>query len=146
MTQTHMPIRIRPAAKADEAFILSSWKLSYLDAPINAWARATESGRGAYYAYMNAQLPRIMAQARTIVAHNPIDNEHLFGWACATANLVHYVYVKSDYRRDSIAERLLTSLHLPRDCDLVATAWTSVCEEQRYCKAQFAPGRLGDAA
>lgn len=132
-------MRIRPAAVGDRAFVLSSWKRSYHESPVVAWSQRTPEGRAAYYAWVNRVLPDVLEDSRCVMAANPLDPEHVFGWACAGAGILHYAYVKQEYRRQRIARRLLAHLGLGGDAPLRCTHWTDAC---RWARVDFAPEEL----
>ena len=141
--RSELPIRIRPMTQGDEPLVLSSWKKSYADAV--DWAR-TEAGRAHYYTHVNGVLPRLLDGSRTAIACNPLDAEHVFGWACVDRDesegaVLHYAYVKRDYRGMGVARRLLESLGIREGARVIVTHWTDACEDQTWLELRYRPSR-----
>lgn len=93
--------QLRPVQPGDMGFIVNSWVRSYENSP---FARALGP------AYLNLQdtiAKRIIAKEATLVLCLSDDPETIVGWACTGENVVHYVYVKSAWRKRGLAKRLL---------------------------------------
>lgn len=59
-------------------------------------------------------IDKLLKRGTVVIAHNAESPAHIIGWACieATGNagVVHYVYVKQNYRRNGFAGAMLVGL------------------------------------
>lgn len=145
-----MPMQIREAQQSDKAFILATWKRSYQDSPVMRWTQETEAGRSAYFAHMNRTCATLLDRSKALVAANPVDSEHCFGWIVWQPDALHYCYVKRNYRRHHIAKRLLEAAGFGIDGPIVrpivATHYTEAVRDcgHRHFLIDFNPA-LGEA-
>jgi hypothetical protein len=96
-----VPWFIRPADSTDQSFVFSSWLKSFRDAP------AVEQMReGDYYSRQHARITRTFEQARVYVACDPSARADIWGYLVEEDGRVHFVYVKSAFRRFGIASGL----------------------------------------
>lgn len=105
---SELPIGLRPALTGDIPFILNSWMLSHLD-----WLRSgggTPSLSNAhYFEWQKPRVERLIATSVTLVAHNPEDEDQIYGYAVYRTKvpmLMHYVFVKYPFRKLGVARRL----------------------------------------
>jgi GNAT superfamily N-acetyltransferase len=68
-------------------------------------------------------IARLWGLGRILVAADPEDDDVVWGWACESNGVLHWVYVKGPFRRAGIALRLLSSLGLD-DGELLTTSMT----------------------
>jgi hypothetical protein len=98
----HFPFAMRPASEGDAPFIVDSWMLSYRPSAV-----ARDAG-GAYIRGQKAKIRRLLSRANILVACLPEDPETILGWSATEATVVHFVYVKREFRRLGIASSLLS--------------------------------------
>lgn len=120
----NLPVAIRLAVDADLPFIRNSWLRNY-----------HEHGEGARHVpndvyFANAGhwgvVDRCLRAGATLVATPEGDDHSILGWACASPNVLHYVYVKAPFRRLGITPRLLALAPGPLT---TCTHWTPVIRE-----------------
>lgn len=103
------PLLVRRASKPDLRFITSSWLKSNRDAPMVQGIPNT-----VYYHYHHKILEELIPRSLVLVACDPEDTGYIYGWACAevvdTALVVHYVYVRYDWRRKGVAKAMMDVL------------------------------------
>lgn len=100
----------RPYGPSDRNFIESSWADSYFQACRLKDLLSPQD----FHAYHRPLRARFFERpnATVIIAAAPDDPDHILGWLALeivpNATLLHYVYVKSSYRRDyGIASKLI---------------------------------------
>ena len=100
-----LEVQIRPYEKTDEEFLYQSFLKSH-----------KESGFGKsishdlYYRGMRQRINRLLAnpQVYVLVACDSQVPEMIFGYAIFEgSNVLHYIYVKRNYRLQGIAKRLI---------------------------------------
>lgn len=101
---------IREARDTDRAFVEQTFARSY---------REAAAVRGAELATWIAEAQRVVAAwlregARLVVSVPEADDDAVVGWACGSAKVLHYVYVRSDFRGSGEARALVTELGTPR--------------------------------
>lgn len=139
-----MPIQIRKAEPRDKAFILATWKRSYQESPVMRWTQSTEAGRSAYFAHVNRTCAGLLDKSHALVAYNPVDDEHCFGYVvCEPNKVVHYLYIKRDYRRQRIASRLLEAGTFKAEAALPVSHYTEALRTMRGERWRFLP-ELGE--
>lgn len=95
----------------DKDFIYSSWLRSYRPSKANVGLDSD-----VYYERHSNRINAILQRAgtRVVVASNPEDDDHLFGYIVfeiqATKTILHYIYVKQSYRQLGLARRMLEIL------------------------------------
>ena len=52
--------------------------------------------------------------ARLLVSVPEADDDAVVGWACGTGKVLHYVYVRSEFRASGVARALVAELGAPR--------------------------------
>ncbi len=109
-------MRIRPAKQEDTGFILSSWfdsfrSASALCATLKRHSFETDAGR-VYWMFMKDLVRRWAAEpdARTMVACDPEAEDTLVGFAAASGQQLHYVYIRDGFRRSGHARALVESM------------------------------------
>jgi GNAT superfamily N-acetyltransferase len=100
-----IPHVLREAAADDRAFISRKWAAEMRRSP---WARCTPPD--VYWPSQYKTIEALMARSRVVVAADPGDTMHLYGvivWQRIEPRaLLHWLYVKPDYRRLGLAAQL----------------------------------------
>lgn len=131
-------VRIREFREEDKAFIADSWKKSFRWSPCSKWI-----SNGAYYGEMNKRVDDLLSRGRTLVACNPVSDDHIVGWVCVEGDVVHYLYVKTPMRGNGYAKELLRSAIGSIPKPLKISHWTEHCE--RYANQHgwtYVPSRI----
>lgn len=93
----------------DVPFITNSWLKSFRD---GAWVRGIPNKL--YYYYHRRLIAELMDRSVVLVLCETRDEDQIVGWVCAErtdqALLVHYVYVKRDFRGHGFASKLMQVL------------------------------------
>lgn len=102
----NIPFLIRKALPNDVPFITNSWLKSYRD------SREVQGiPNNQYFYHQHKLIEALVPRSIVIVAAMKSDPHIIMGWLCAevadTALLLHYVYVKNDYRRMGIGSGML---------------------------------------
>lgn len=82
-------------------FILNSWLKSY---------RWSDKDNPDYYRNLAPEIKRLIKTNRVMVATLAEEPDCFVGWACGTKGRLHYVYVKSAFRRDGVARELIEKI------------------------------------
>ncbi len=125
---------LRPYRDSDAAIVCRSWKLGAADLSgcfdhfkshdLPKEKRST--ARGIYLEALNAEVPRLLTPETCVVGHNPRDDDAVWGFACGSNGVLHYVWVKDEYRGRGFARTLVA--HLGLAAPLKTTTWTRACE------------------
>lgn len=101
-----LPILIRPGDSGDTNYVRSSWLRSHAD---SALARCL--GRSAYMTGHHDVIDALLERATLRVACSVTHRATIVGWACVEpADVVHYVFVREEFRRYGVARRLLADV------------------------------------
>lgn len=116
---TDLPVSYRGMRETDKGLIVTSWLKSYR--PSVPWI-----GRDDFYRLYRTVINELLDKdgVTSVVVCSPDDEDHVIGWACTepARSLLHYIFVKSDYRKLGIAKAIREHIGLTR-C-LYATHWT----------------------
>lgn len=97
-------VRTRPMREGDKNFVRSSWLRSYR--VMCEWVPQDEFMR-----IHHDVVEGLLVRSRTIVAVAHDDDDQILGWACGEPGerrpLMHWCYVKSAFRGNGIASRLV---------------------------------------
>lgn len=103
---------LRPGVQADHNFVRKWWLTSYADSawaramtPWDVWQKGTTSK--AYWTGHHALVDSLLERATLTIATWPEDTWTIVGFAVTEHDVVHYVYVAHDYKRQGVARRLL---------------------------------------
>lgn len=103
---------LRPGAPSDHNFVRKMWLRSYADSafaramtPREMWSRGQTAPT--YWSGHHALVDALLARASLRVATWPEDTWTIVGFAVTEPDVVHYVYVANDYRKQGVARRLL---------------------------------------
>ena len=110
----------RPAA--DEAIVAATWKDTFWSLGFLRWAAKRD-----YYRQMNRVVEWLVSPDNVLVAVNPRDENHVWGWLCFSGSVIHYAWVRHEYRRVGIFRLLLAKSELPTH-PLHCSHWTRLCE------------------
>jgi GNAT superfamily N-acetyltransferase len=94
---TDAPIMLRPMDTSDRGRVCESWVKSY-----SGRVCPPTQNRG-LWRLVNALLDR----CATLVAAFDEDPLTILGWACTSSDVVHYVHVRKEFRRQGISKQLL---------------------------------------
>jgi GNAT superfamily N-acetyltransferase len=99
---------MRPAVEADRNFIVRGWASEMRH---SSWSRHVPSA--IYWPSQHELIARLLQSASAMVACDPDDARHLYGcvvWERETPEVVmHWLYVKGDFRGMGLAGALLTA-------------------------------------
>lgn len=103
------PITLLPAKGRHISFVMSSWARSNRRSDVGKLVPVSD-----YWDVVNPIIKRTLTESKTIVATDPEDSDHLYGFICYRPPedgldpiLLHYVLVKQFARQRGIARRLL---------------------------------------
>lgn len=110
MTDEQIQIAVREPTNSDTNFITNSWLESFRQ---GGYMNATVPNR-VYFNQHHRILEKIVPRSRILVACNSTDTRQVFGWICAELMdrhlVIHYIYIKDDFRQMGIASRLVRLL------------------------------------
>lgn len=98
-------LALRPATPADANLIRHDWFLSYR----NNGSKDVSELRPDVYNQQNILIEQLLAECPPIVATFPQVPDEIVGWVCRDLKrpIIHFVYVKYDYRRTGIGSALV---------------------------------------
>lgn len=101
---------------ADLPAVINAWVSEHRHSPAARFVRDRE-----YFADQRALVVDLLHSSFTLVACAPDDESHIYGFICyGPANTIHWVYVKSAYRRIGLADALLAAAFPNRNPDVHA--------------------------
>jgi GNAT superfamily N-acetyltransferase len=87
--------------ESDRPFVLSSWFKSH-------WKAVRNSGDfNAYERVQTAAMGLLLRDAATVIAYLPSAPDEILGYAISEPGILHYIYVKKDYRNLGVGTELL---------------------------------------
>lgn len=117
-----LPHMMRPATEADLGFLRDPWVQEMRHSP---WSRGVPDD--VYFPEMKAFVGRVLRRSYTLIACNPEDPTHVFGFVTfERPNVVHWIYVKRAYQRVGLGQALLDAAKLAGG-KLIATQASSAC-------------------
>lgn len=97
---------VRTAGKEDASFIIHSWLTSFREGD---WVEGVPNQ--VYYHSHHKVVESILSRATVLVLCLPDAPEVMFGWICVegceNGVILHYLYVKHEFRGNRMASRLL---------------------------------------
>lgn len=93
-----LPEEIQEQARA---FVIDSWVSSY------KFFRAPRSDFATYKEGQRSLVLRLMAKADVKIATLPGAPDLFVGWVCRKGEVLHYIYVKQNYRQLGVASKLI---------------------------------------
>lgn len=103
-----LPVTIRTLQASDLSFIFSSWLKSYRSSYF-----AMKVANEIYFKEHQKIIERCIAKGEIKVAVNQEDHDQILGFVCFEPHLfrgiltLHYIYVKSPYRKLGVGKELL---------------------------------------
>lgn len=133
-----MPLKLRLAREGDRNFIYNSWLKQMEGAYVTHGIP-----KRIYYAIHPEIITDLLQCSKTIMAVNPEDDDHIYGYITFFPDyennrlIMHFVFVKSSYRKFGVATALKQSMYdlesdLMDNPSLVATHST-----ERMCSKNF---------
>jgi len=100
---------IRTAQRADASFIIHSWLTSFREGD---WVEGVPNQ--VYFHAHHKVVESILTRATVLVLCLPDAPEVMFGWicveACENGLIIHYLYVKNEFRKNRLASKLLNEV------------------------------------
>lgn len=97
-----MSLQIRAALPQDHNFILATWLKSYRELVM----QKPVPERDIYFREHQKKIKEKLESAKCLVATTD-DSDQICGFICYESDAVHYVFVKTVFRRYGIANKLL---------------------------------------
>lgn len=98
-------ISIREMNSDDVNFVYNSWLKSFRNS-LEAMNQTNE----VYYDNHKNLIEKLLNKSNVNIIHPADDPSHILGFMCSEGNIVHYIYIKYNYRKLGIAKHLLTSI------------------------------------
>lgn len=112
-------VKFRDHRDADINLVLNSW-LKTLHKSIGR-AFHKNIPPGIYFPQMQEKIKAIIARSSLLIASNPNDEDHVFGWICyERPAVVHYIYVKQPYRRFGLAQAIFNKAEIAKPVIITA--------------------------
>jgi hypothetical protein len=103
-------VTYRLMTEADVPFVFSSW----LKSQRHQGDRRLMTNR-VYFDNEKKRIERILEKARTVIAHNPEDENHIYAYAViqfiGEAMIIHFAYTKGTYQRLGILKTMLQTIN-----------------------------------
>jgi GNAT superfamily N-acetyltransferase len=126
-THTELPVAFRDGRASDIGFVASNWLRSYHWHRECFFERCSSLTLREYYQGHHALVEWLLLRSRVVVAHNPDDDDQLYGFVCfeplQSGLVVHYLYVKSSRRGWGVGRRLFHAIREPGQ-RTICTHWT----------------------
>jgi len=122
-------VRTRQMRESDRNFVTKSWIETYRHcAPVRHVCNDV------YYVGQYKRIIKILSVCDVVIAVSDEDDDLMFGFcAYSKNNTVHYIYVKSAYRRYGIARIMLHDAGIEKNKRVTVTHWDSkVCYSIGY--------------
>jgi len=137
-------IGYRPYKEADLPFILESWITSFFDAHA-AGIINSEDWHGIMYGQLTKIIKRPCSSVH--VAYCPSEQSNLadlYGWIAyerrpGTPPIVHYVYVKWNYRKNGIAKNLFREVGININENWIYTCKTAILQKLNLGHGKWFP-------
>lgn len=115
-------LAFRPFRIEDRAFIMKSWLKSY---------RKFQAGvpDDLYFKGQSALIFELASRSKMVIACDATAPNYIVGFVCGhlrenlTDTVVHYIYIKDDYRQNHIARDLVNHLGYRQQGNIIATHW-----------------------
>ena len=107
MSDARLPHQLRAFRESDRNFVVRGWASEMRRASFSRHVPPD-----VYWPSQHELVAQLLSLATTIVACDPENNEHVYGavvYQPAELAIVHWVYVKGDYRRIGLAASLVAA-------------------------------------
>ena len=104
------PVETRPARDTDLPFVIQTWLRSNRRGPFGSGLTERE-----YYDTHDPLVRRLLKEETTVIAHPPDSDDEIMGYVCFGDKAIHFIYVKSLYRRLGVGWELLDATGRKRD-------------------------------
>jgi GNAT superfamily N-acetyltransferase len=108
------PFSVAPCEERDVGFVVGYW----LDSLYHVHSKVMRGIGGlqwsAWKPMVKPVVVRLVETGRTLVAHNPDDRDHLYGFACASDGALQYVFVRRERRDGGVGRALVRELGVDR--------------------------------
>lgn len=135
-----LPVDIARATVDNLNFIRDSWLKSYRD---SAWVAGIPSA--VFYPFHGIKVDMLLNESDVRIAHYRKDPNQVYGWIAArvydTELIVHYIYVKSTFRKFGIGRDLLSSVcegYLDKKITATHRTWSNVWLDSKL-KIEYNP-------
>ncbi len=98
-----LPLAFRPAGADDRNFMLNAWLKAHRDR--GDWPKLLPAAE--YYRRHKEVVAKLIDESACLVACNPEKTEQIIGFVCHDNVALHWVGVKSMFRRQGVATKLL---------------------------------------
>lgn len=116
-----MALKIRSVSKDDYPFIFNSW----LKSLSKSFTKNNLTDKNVYYQGQHRLIERLLQTSNCHVAVDGDDESIIVGYLIESVeqsvNVVHYIYVKKDFRNMGIAESLLRHANIGRGNNIMFT-------------------------
>lgn len=104
-----MKLQIRPALPTDHNFILATWLKSYRELGTSHPVPEKEI----YYREHQEKIKYHLESSKCLIATTD-DTDQICGYICFNGDTVHYIFIKTVFRRFGIANQLLDAANTLR--------------------------------
>lgn len=115
-----LDIRFRGFKESDRNMILSDWLRSHQDG--GDWPHLMRARD--YYDVHKHAVAKFLDTSETILAVDPEDEDHVFGWLVHSGLTLHYMFTRRLFRRAGVARRLFDVMRGGHFGDAVCSHWT----------------------
>jgi hypothetical protein len=117
---------VRAATPGDLSLVIATWQRCFGTA---FWGDKRQR-LGTFKRGHRLAIALAVNASRLLVACDPMAPHVLVGWACGGPRMLHYVYVKDEFRGDGVCRCLLDALGCA-DGDVTVTHWASAMDRWR---------------
>jgi hypothetical protein len=109
-------VNIRDLNQNDESFIYSSWLRSYRNSP-----QMKTLSNDVYYSNHKRVVESLLKNSTVKILCSVEDPSHIFGFFSYSNNILHFLYVKYNYRKMGLATHLFSECGFTSDNTLIST-------------------------
>lgn len=92
-------------AETDLPFVMRSWMKSF-----QASRAVVHVHPEIFYTEQRQVIASLLKSATTLVVCDPEATDVIWGWACGAESLIHFIFVKQDFRRMGIGRHLASAV------------------------------------
>lgn len=93
---------LREPKKTDIPFIYQTWLNSFR---YDSWSKAT--AKSVFFDHYKLVIDEILSNSKTLIACLPEDEDIILGYLVYESQIIHYIFVKNDFRKYGIAANLV---------------------------------------